>query len=891
MERENLFLAIDANAIVHRAYHAFPATLTTADGLQVNAVYGFTAMLLQALDEYKPKYVVCAFDTSKPTFRHQEFPAYKGHRKPTDQSLVDQFPLIEEVLEAFNIPIIKQEGFEADDILGTLSKWVEDGKWSTYGLDMYLLTGDRDFLQLIGEKTSVVLPMGSFKNLSVFDSQKALEKYGYTPEQVVDFKAMVGDASDNIPGVKGIGQKTGTDLLAKYGSLDEIYKNISELKPRAQKLLGEGIEQAEMSRMLATIVRDMNITLDLEASVLKDYDEQALLDIFKRYQFRSLIKKIPRSNNTQEDSSVGQLGMFGAPAAESDPESEITVYEDLEKADVEPSKMVWGYINEGGNEYFVGKGVDKSGEVFYVKGLGGFTELGGCETWVFNLEGLVSKVGEVSDVYSIEALAHIISAEKDSLNLSELAFEYLTMVIPEKVTEGDLIKVADVLWDLPGELLKGLKELKTTEYVDRWLDWLRGEYGEHKLGDKFVPLARVDYPVVEILDRMEKRGIAVDFDYLKGLEKEFSAKAEELQKKVYDSIGHEFNLNSPKQLAEVLFDELHLKAGRSRSTKESVLRTLQGLHPCIEYILEYREVAKVLGTYVKPFVELTAGAHTKGGDVSIHTDFELHGTTSGRFSSKNPNMQNIPARGDLAGKVRRMFVPREGYKLVAADYSQIESRVMADISEDPALIEDFMEKRDIHTSTAARILDKKQEDVTKKDRSLGKTINFGILFGQTPFGLAKMLDISKEEAANYIQEYFENYKGVEEYIRRSERQALDNGYVQSMFGRTRHVAGLGSRNRHVREGAIREAINMPIQGGEAEIMKLAMIKVDEMIKEKYDDEVHMLLQVHDELVLEVKKDRVKDFMKDIEDTMINVIKLKVPLEVHVESGDSLAELK
>jgi DNA polymerase-1 len=386
---------------------------------------------------------------------------------------------------------------------------------------------------------------------------------------------------------------------------------------------------------------------------------------------------------------------------------------------------------------------------------------------------------------------------------------------------------------------------------------------------------------------MEDRGIKLDKDTLQQLKEEVDKKVSELEKSIYDSVGHEFNINSPKQLSDVLFNELQLPKSRKLSTKESVLRKMEGMHPIIDYLLDYREVSKISSTYVEPLLSIV----NESKDDSVHTDFKQTGTSSGRFSSVNPNMQNIPVSGEWASKVRSCFVARDGYKLMAIDYSQMELRIMADISKDETLSQDFIDSKDIHTATASRILDKDLDEVTKKERSLGKTINFGMIFGQTSYGLARLLDIDVEESSRYINEYFEIYPGVEEYMRKTEKEAREKGYVQTMFGTTRNVSGLRSRNKRMSSVAGREAINMPIQGTEADIMKFVMIKLQGMIDIKYNRKAFMLLQIHDEILFEVEESEIDEFREDAQDVMINVVKLDVPLKTHISIGNSWDELK
>lgn len=881
------FLAIDAYAIIYRAYHAYPATIETDEGIQVNAVYGFTVMLLEALRIFDPKYVCCAFDTKAPTFRHDMFPEYKGTRKPTDQSLLDQFPLVEEVLDAFNIPIIKKDGFEADDVLGSISKMNEEGEWASKDMELYILSGDKDLLQLVRGDTRVCLPEGSFRNLVAYDKETTFEKLGFYPEQVIDYKALAGDPSDNIPGVKGVGKKTVLELFKTYGDFETIYQNLSEIKPRWQKLLGEGVEQAELSRELATIEQDMNLDLTIESCVLTDFDRARLIGIFKKFRFRSLIVKIEALFGKEEAKiPTSQLDIFSTQAAI---EVKWGSVEDFKKKSAKANNVVVAYIDENesgeGKPFYLARfnqGKESEDMAFEDVELG--TDI---DITFYNWETITTVNDSAKGINLEKSLdillfSHLIGTEKRITGLNDLAFEYSEYTLGKKIISTDIATVLNVVEASIVKLLEKAQEIKLYDYTKESLQAFLDIHDDYLLNS----LRKIEMPTSLVLAKMEKKGIGVNQEHLKELDEEIAKDISKTTKEIYESIGHEFNINSPKQLADVLFNELGLESNSKKpSTKESVLKGLIGAHPCIEKILYYREISKIYSTYTQPLLELS------NSDNAIHTDYKQTGTTSGRFSSVNPNMQNIPAQGKWADKVRKIFVARDGHKLVGIDYSQMELRIMADIANDDLLIKDFMDGIDVHTATAGRILKKNVKDVTKKERSLGKTVNFGILFGQTPFGLAKMLGIEKMEAAEYIRMYFETYAGVEEYIRKLEKEAYKRGFVQTMFGTTRNVPAMKSKNIRARYAAQREAINMPIQGGEADIMKLVMIELDNMIQEKYSDQAHILLQVHDEFVFEVKEELAKEFEKEAWKIMKNRVGLKVPLAVSSAIGNNLAEIK
>ncbi len=881
------FLAIDANAIVHRAFHAYPSTLQTEDGLQVNAAYGFTVMLMSALELFDPKYVLCAFDTAKPTFRHVEFADYKGTRKPTDQSLIDQFPMVEEVLKAFNIPILKKEGFEADDILGTISKLAKSGKWSNENLELYILSGDRDLLQLVGENVKVCLPSGNFKNLVAYDREETFKYLGFYPEQVVDYKAIAGDSSDNIPGIKGIGNKTAQELLAKYGTLDNIYSNLMNIKERQALLFKEGIEQAEMSRMLAKIDQDVDIEILLQNCVLKDFDKSEVIQIFKKYAFKSLIAKLDKLKEDDQLKISTQLDIFSVPNKE-------TVWNTFDEVNAELLKCkssVIAYISKEesliGDAYLFVRCIDELGnKKDFVCTTDDELKLNlDNETTIYGFENSVPQfnIGNSTKLHDIILFAHLINSERRGYLLKDLSFDYSGNVLTEKVHPSDMKKVLDSVEEIRIKQIKMANEIEMYDFckesLHMFLD-IKERYFENIL-------EKIEIPISTILSKMENRGIAIDISWLEKLNEELIQSISKLRKDIFDTVGHEFNINSPKQLGDVLFRELDLPTNKKTSTRESVLEELKGYHPCIEKILEYRELNKMLSTYVSPLLELASNDLEN----SIHTDFKQTGTTSGRFSSVNPNLQNIPVQGIWASNIRKAFIPREGFKFLGIDYSQMELRIMAHIAKDDLLIKDFENDIDIHKATASRILNKEVEEVTKEERSLGKTVNFGILFGQSAYGLASMLGIDGSVASEYIQSYFEHYVGVEEYIRSLEKEAYKKGYVQSIFGTTRHIRGLKSRNIRMLKAAQREAVNMPIQGSEADIMKLAMIKLDELIEKEFKNGAYILLQIHDELIFEVRDERIEDFEKKAKEIMKNVVALDVHLDVSSSKGSNMSELK
>ncbi|MBD3328908.1 DNA polymerase I [Candidatus Dojkabacteria bacterium] len=979
MEENPLFIAIDANAIIHRAYHAYPPTISTTAGEQTNAVYGFTSMLLEVLKRFEPKYIVCAFDTPKPTFRHQKFADYKAHRTKPDEELIDQFPMVEKVLDAFNIPIVKREGYEADDILGAFAYEVADGKWGTQGLDMVIVSGDKDLLQLINDHVQVCLPQGSFKTLMNFDKNRTYKKYGYYPRQVVDYKAMVGDSSDNIPGIKGIGDKTARRLLEKYDSLDAIYKNIEDIdSARVKNLLTEGVEQAEISRELAEIDQDIDVGVALEDCLMRDFDKQKVLDLFVDYEFKSLINKLPESVDEQRERGNGagnnglQIDMF----ANNSPSGSNAAMESVAKDLVSDEKAL-SYIKEllsnngksvlfcylEGEEFtdgwalFVGEGAvgkaDDKAEGYVITSQSGeessinqilidlatsFTSGEARETYWYQWEEFTSMLrsrlsGHLDSkenlelwegvksyskgVFDIKLASHLMYAGKKDYSLSALAFWHLSKAIRQQFTKSDAGSCIQIVRDISLKVIKkfnSIQKLWKAKSVgvsgliqDNWRN-LRKSYAKQlefneNLDDpvQIQVIKNIESPVSCVLAEMENRGILLDFEKLEEMESMLADKVAKYEKKAWEMVGHEFNIASPKQLSDVIYNELGIEPVRSgkagRSTREAILREISDQHPLIDYVLKYREVSKMHGTYVKAFIDLVKPEVREGRSPVIHTDFIQTGSSSGRFASQNPNLQNIPIVGDWADQLRETFIPRSGYVFASVDYSQIESRFMAELSKDELLMQNFIEKKDIHRATAAKIFDKDESEVTGEERRVGKTVNFGVLYGQTAFGLANQLDISREEAGRYINEYFENYSGVAEYIDKIGKTVRKLGYVETIFGRRRYISGLNARARGSRQAAIREAVNMPIQGGVSDLMKLSMLAVSDVIDEKFVDNgvprAYMVLQVHDEFIFEVENEVIDEFGDKISQIMTDVgpnLNFEVPLEVHFASGESLGQL-
>ena len=714
---------VDGHAVFHRAYHALPP-LTTSRGELVNAVFGFTSMLLRAIADIKPDYIAVAFDRAEPTFRHQEYTAYKAHRIAAPDELHEQLPRVKEVLETLNIPIFELAGYEADDIIGTLVKQATEN--GVKGLEVIIVTGDRDTLQLVRPLVKIYTPGKSFSQAVYYDEKIVKDKYGFEPKQLIDFKAIAGDKSDNIPGVRGIGEVGAVKLIKEYGSVEEVYKNLDKIPEKTRKLLEESAEQAVMSKKLATIDLETPIKLELAKCVLSDYDKKGAEKLFLSLEFRSLIPKLP-----------------------------------------------------------------------------------GHEEKMKNRQS--SHPNELED---------------------------------------------------QGGLFDGEKEEKT---------------GTNQELDK-------------VLREMERVGILVDEKKLAELSKEIGDKLILLEKEIFEEVGHEFNLNSPKQLSEVLYDELCLVPERStrikthKSTDEATLSTLIGAHPAIEPVLRYRELFKLKSTYIDALPTQI------GSDGRIHTTYHADSTRTGRLSSKNPNLQNIPNRGEWGEKVRSTFVAPTGSVLVSADYNQIELRVMAHVSSDKELERVFVNGEDIHTEAAMAVLGKKENEVTREDRRIAKIINFGIMYGISPYGLAQQLKIEPKAAREIIDKYFERFPKVKEWVGNTLRDAYEKGFVTTLGGFKRYVLELRSNNQTVRKLGERIAVNSPIQGTAADIIKKAMVEIDKKLKSG-NFKTKMILQVHDELVFEVLEKELNEVAKMVKNTMETCFKLDVPLVVELKAGKNWGQMQ
>ncbi len=693
---------VDGNALLHRAYHATPP-FTTSKGELINAVFGFSSMVLKVIADLHPEYLAIAWDEKGPTFRHQAYTQYKATRGPMDDGLSNQYKRVHEVVKAFNIPEFSLSGYEADDLIGTLAIQAEKIK----DLEIVVVTGDRDIMQIIDERIKTFMPRKTLQDVGLYGVEEFVAKYGFMPKQLIEYKALAGDASDNIPGVPGIGDVSATKLIHQFENIETIYKseNLKTLPERMQKLLAEGAESAVMSKKLATLDLKAPIKLDLKACLVQDFDKDKVVKLFEELEFKSLINRLPG-------------------------------------------------------------------------------------------------VGKVSE-----------------------------------------IKTSPV------------QNSQTTD---------------------------LDKEVEKVLQKMTATGIAVDLKFLNAFGKDLKGRLVKLEKDIYSKVGHQFNINSPKQLSEILFDELNLpvvrKTKTGRSTDEDTLNELSVAHPVIPLLLTYRQLFKLVSTYIDALPKYV------GKDQRIHSTFNVEGAATGRLSSKDPNLQNIPIRGEEGGEIRKAFIASKGKIILGADYSQIELRIMAHLADDPGLKKAFKEGLDIHTLTASKIFKVSVKEVTKQQRNVGKTMNFATLYGQGPHALSRQLGIPYELARQYIEEYFEQFPKVRDWMQKTLEFGYEKGYVETIWGRKRYIPELQSSNRMFKSAGERAAINHPVQGTAADMIKKAMVGINK------EGNCQMILQVHDELLFECDPKEVGKTAKMVKDKMENALKLSVPVVVDLKVGPNWAEM-
>lgn len=934
-------IIIDGNALIHRSFHALPPTLKTKDGLLVNAVYGFTSFLLKALLEFKPEYVALTLDKKGPTFRHEAYTEYKATRVKAPDELYEQIPLVKEVADALSIPIFELSGYEADDLIGTICAKLKSEK----NLLKIIITGDMDTLQLVDKDTEVYTMSRGLSDTVIYNETKVLERYGLKPDQIIDYKALRGDPSDNIPGVKGIGEKTATELLLEFKDLNNLYRAVKEknskIPPKILEKLQEHKAEAFLSQELATINLSAPISFNLEDINFSDFNLDTVLSLFNRLEFKSLLNKIKdlRDQIKPKDKKNELGGTDYANEAKFERNSQKLKYHlidsgtefnsflkklktvkafafDAETTGLDPLRaglLGISFAWQTGEAYFLSirtpekyKTSKTKNDLFssqeikvdnknlhpWLKTLAPIFENPKIKKYghnlKFDLRVLQAQGLEVNGLnFDTMIASYLINPENRQHGLDALSFSELSW---EKISKDDLLGKGKtkISWtDVPNEKLASYSA-EDADCTNRLTKIFQKKLKAANLEDLFN---KIEMPLVSVLANMENQGIKVDSNFLKKLDKKLGQDLNELEQKIHQMAGQKFNINSTKQLKEILFEKLEIPTDNIKKTKtgfstaEDELNKLWELHPIIPLLKDYRELSKLLSTYVRALPDLINPLSGR-----IHTTYNQTVAATGRLSSNDPNLQNIPTKTEIGRQVRTAFVAEKGYKLVSFDYSQIELRIVADIANDPTLIKAFRENKDIHTITAAAINGVTLDEVTKKMRNEAKAVNFGIIYGQGPHGLSQGAGIPYFKAKEFIDKYFLSYPKIKKFMDQTIKLARRDGFVSTLFGRQRPLSDINSQIVMIRKAAERMAINTPIQGTAADLIKMAMIKIYEMIKDK-TEEIKLLLQVHDELIFEIRQDKIGFYAPKIKKIMEEVIKLKVPIIAEYGQGDNWGELK
>ena len=863
---------IDGHSILNRAFFGVPP-LTNSEGLHTNAVYGFLNIMFKILDEEKPDYLTVAFDRSEPTFRHQMFDAYKGTRKPMAQELREQVPVMKEVLLAMGIKIVEMPGYEADDLLGTIAGMAE-----VQGMDVSIISGDRDLLQLATEKVKIRIPKTKRTGTEIEDYYAAdvVERYQVTPKEFIDVKALMGDSSDNIPGVPGIGEKTATNLIVAYKSIENAYAHLEEITPkRAKTNLEEHYDMAQMSKTLATIEVHVPIEFDMEAAKLTDLYTPEAYVYMKRLEFKNMLTR------------------FSDDMSQNDLEKYFHVYHELDEIQnffdgFSAKEAAVSFFEEAGIVY--GLAVAKSNQNVVYLTCGGFVTEGyleeqvqklcdGLDTLITpDLKGLLKhvRVPETKNCIDTTIAAYLLNPLKNEYTYDDLARDILGLMVPSKLDLLGKLKIKKAAEEKPEalELMVCYEAYTCIAAKNQLLEQLE-DHDMKKLYDE------IEMPLVYVLADMEKEGVRAEKAELEAYGAQLTGRISELETSIYEKAGETFNINSPKQLGVILFEKLQMPNGKKTktgySTAADVLERLAPDYPIVSEILEYRQLTKLKSTYADGLALCIAP------DGRIHSTFNQTITATGRISSTEPNLQNIPIRMELGRLIRKVFVPKEGYVFIDADYSQIELRVLAHMSGDQNLIAAYQHAEDIHRITASQVFHTPLEEVTDLQRRNAKAVNFGIVYGISSFGLSQDLSITRKEAEGYIASYFETYPGIKIFLDRLVTDAKEKGYAETMFGRRRPVPELASSNFMQRSFGERIAMNSPIQGTAADIIKIAMIRVKQRL-EREQLKSKLILQVHDELLIEAAADEEEYVKTLLAEEMRHAADLAVTLEVDVKSG-------
>ncbi len=921
LNQSPLLLVMDGHALVHRAWHAIREPLNVrATGEDVRAIFGFLNIFLKTLNERKPTHVAVTFDVSAPTFRHERFEKYKAHRPPTPPELRPQFDHVKELMRALGVPIYEREGYEADDVIGTLCLQAEE-----QGIDTMVLTGDTDTLQLVSQTVSVLLSYAVGRK-TLYDVEAVRDRYdGLGPESVADIKALEGDSSDNIPGVPGVGRKTAIKLLREFGDIPGIYEHLEDVRPpRAKKSLTENRDRAFEARFLTTIKRDVDdVQLDLSKCVFGDFSRSEVVDVLTRLEFFSMVSRIPMSLDEREGSQTAlDLNGDAQPVDYTVVDTEGKLAELVSALD---TPQGFSFDTETTSQdpmraRLVGLSFSTEPRA------GWYVPVGHVEGAQLPLAQALDALEPILTNPSVPKTAHnanydMMVLENHGVRVEGLAFD--TMLAAHAAGRSS-VGLKNLALDMLGEEMTPISELigrgraqKTmdeveiekaaqyaaadADYTERLRRKLEGEVEDKALGEM---LRRYELPLVPVLIRMQRYGVAVDLDLLSKMSDELGRDLNDVRNEMYMTVGHEFNLNSSQQLGGVLFDELRLPPTRRTksgfSTDASALDGLKGrldtgalsdadprAYAVLDNILHFRHLSKIKSTYVDALPGLVNPETGR-----IHTKYNQTGSATGRISSSDPNVQNIPVRTELGRKVRRAFVAERAPEttLLAADYSQIELRVLAHFSKDPELLAAFLRGEDIHSATSSLVYEVSMDEVTAEMRRIAKILNFGVLYGLTAYGISQQTDLNPEQGQRFIDVYFERYPGIQDYVKGTVRECRERGYVQTALGRRRYLPNISARNFRARSAAERAAINMPIQGTAADIIKIAMIEImDRMLDLGMKSK--MILQVHDELIFESPRDELDQMSEIVMDLMPSSLDLDVPLAVELKTGDNWGDMK
>lgn len=829
-------LVVDGNSILNRAFYGI-RTLTNSAGLPTNAVYGLVTMLTKQIEKYSPDYAAIAFDLRAPTFRHKMYDGYKATRKGMPEELALQMPYAKRVAEALGFTIIEKEGYEADDILGSLANHANDSGEDVLSL---IMTGDKDSLQLINDKTAILLATNV--DYVYFDRDAFREKYGVDPEQFVDVKAIMGDSSDNIPGISGIGEKGALSLIAQFGTLENVYESYlsSDLKPSVVKKLEAGRESAFLSQTLARIEVNVPELPEVASLVYRGIDKETARKLFEELEFGAFIKKFDLEA-VQTEAVVSS-------------ENVVSVNDKQKLLEILSHKYSAVFFDGTTLYAYDGK---QAAEAEFDIDIANTMANNASQIMAYDVKSIYEAADELGvrfrDIADDIMLAAYVLDSQGGHDIDRLSMKYLGTDIPDNISKAVVVKkIADVVFAK-----------------------LQGNNSE-KLYRK------IELPLAGVLADMEEAGFCIDMQGLADYGEKLKEEVDALAERIYFLAGEEFNINSPKQLGNILFEKLKLPSGKKTktgySTNAEILEKLASKHPIVSDILDYRQLTKLIGTYVVGLLKLATD------EGRIHTNFKQTGTATGRLSSAEPNLQNIPVRTDAGRELRKFFLPRKGYKLISADYSQIELRLLACIANDEAMLSAFTSGIDIHTSTASAVFGVPVDMVTPILRKRAKAVNFGIVYGIGEYSLSQDLDISLKQAKEYIESYLASYPGVSSYLRDIVNYATENGSVDTLYGRTRYIPEIQSKNGVMRKFGERVAMNSPIQGSAADIIKIAMLNVSKRLNES-DIDAKLILQVHDELIIEARADQAEKAAQILKEEMENAVQLPIPLTVDLSIGD------